>query len=212
MRSVQPERSTTARPSVRTAGASSRRAHTGGRSGPVRTSTAATARSSSMRASARAPWAPSTAPGSSGIRRAPAVGEKPTLLALKQLKPQASIQPELRAFFQNEAEALQLLAHPERRALPRALHVDARRSPARRPRPEQRGAVGRASVGRALADPRDGVRRRRHPRGRRRPQRGARTARRERRAARARAAARLVLLPAAARRARRDARARHRAS
>lgn len=33
-------------------------------------------------------------------------------LALKQLKPQASIQPELRAFFQNEAEALQLLAHP----------------------------------------------------------------------------------------------------
>ena len=38
--------------------------------------------------------------------------EEPTLLALKQLKPQASIQPELRAFFQNEAEALQLLAHP----------------------------------------------------------------------------------------------------
>ena len=38
--------------------------------------------------------------------------EKPTTLALKQLKPQASIQPELRAFFQNEAEALQLLAHP----------------------------------------------------------------------------------------------------
>ena len=38
--------------------------------------------------------------------------EKPTPLALKQLKPQASIQPELRAFFQNEAEALQLLAHP----------------------------------------------------------------------------------------------------
>ena len=38
--------------------------------------------------------------------------EKPTALALKQLKPQASIQPELRAFFQNEAEALQLLAHP----------------------------------------------------------------------------------------------------
>ena len=38
--------------------------------------------------------------------------DKPTTLALKQLKPQASIQPELRAFFQNEAEALQLLAHP----------------------------------------------------------------------------------------------------
>lgn len=38
--------------------------------------------------------------------------EKPMPLALKQLKPQASIQPELRAFFQNEAEALQLLAHP----------------------------------------------------------------------------------------------------
>ena len=38
--------------------------------------------------------------------------EKPTPLALKQLKPQASIQPELRAFFQNEAEALRLLAHP----------------------------------------------------------------------------------------------------
>ena len=38
--------------------------------------------------------------------------EEPTPLALKQLKPQASIQPELRAFFQNEAEALQLLAHP----------------------------------------------------------------------------------------------------
>lgn len=38
--------------------------------------------------------------------------EKPTPLALKQLKPQASIQPELRAFFQNEAEALQRLAHP----------------------------------------------------------------------------------------------------
>jgi eukaryotic-like serine/threonine-protein kinase len=38
--------------------------------------------------------------------------DKPTPLALKQLKPQANIQPELRAFFQNEAEALQLLAHP----------------------------------------------------------------------------------------------------
>lgn len=38
--------------------------------------------------------------------------EKPTPIALKQLKPQASIQPELRALFQNEAEALRLLAHP----------------------------------------------------------------------------------------------------
>src|SRR5258707_9113364 len=38
--------------------------------------------------------------------------EKPTTLALKQLKPQASIQPGLRAFFQNQAEALRLLAHP----------------------------------------------------------------------------------------------------
>ncbi|MBX3189303.1 MAG: serine/threonine protein kinase [Labilithrix sp.] len=38
--------------------------------------------------------------------------DKPVTLALKQLKPQASIQPELRAFFQNEAEALRLLAHP----------------------------------------------------------------------------------------------------
>jgi eukaryotic-like serine/threonine-protein kinase len=44
--------------------------------------------------------------------KGPRGSEKPTLLALKQLKPQASIQPELRAFFQNEAEALQLLAHP----------------------------------------------------------------------------------------------------
>ena len=38
--------------------------------------------------------------------------EKPLPIALKQLKPQASIQPELRAFFENEAEALQRLAHP----------------------------------------------------------------------------------------------------
>ncbi len=42
----------------------------------------------------------------------PRAKDKPALLALKQLKPQASIQPELRAFFQNEAEALRLLAHP----------------------------------------------------------------------------------------------------
>jgi serine/threonine protein kinase len=38
--------------------------------------------------------------------------EKPLLLALKQLHPRAMVQPELRAFFQNEAEALRLLAHP----------------------------------------------------------------------------------------------------
>lgn len=42
----------------------------------------------------------------------PRGSEKPVPLALKQLKPQASIQPELRAFFQNEAEALKMLAHP----------------------------------------------------------------------------------------------------
>jgi serine/threonine protein kinase len=40
-------------------------------------------------------------------------GKEPAVsLALKQLKPQAMIQPELRAFFQNEAEALRLLEHP----------------------------------------------------------------------------------------------------
>jgi serine/threonine protein kinase len=44
--------------------------------------------------------------------KGPKGNEKPLPVALKQLKPQASIQPELRAFFQNEAEALQLLAHP----------------------------------------------------------------------------------------------------
>ncbi len=38
--------------------------------------------------------------------------EPPTPIALKQLKPQASLQAELRAFFQNEAEALRMLAHP----------------------------------------------------------------------------------------------------
>lgn len=38
--------------------------------------------------------------------------EKPVPLALKQLNPRAMVQPELRAFFQNEAEALRLLAHP----------------------------------------------------------------------------------------------------
>jgi serine/threonine protein kinase len=38
--------------------------------------------------------------------------DPPVPLALKQLNPRAMIQPELRAFFQNEAEALRLLAHP----------------------------------------------------------------------------------------------------
>lgn len=38
--------------------------------------------------------------------------DKPVLLALKQLNPRAMVQPELRAFFQNEAEALRLLQHP----------------------------------------------------------------------------------------------------
>ncbi len=38
--------------------------------------------------------------------------EAPVPLALKQLRPQASIRPEVRAFFQNEAEALRLLEHP----------------------------------------------------------------------------------------------------
>jgi eukaryotic-like serine/threonine-protein kinase len=38
--------------------------------------------------------------------------ERPMPLALKQLNPRAMVQPELRAFFQNEAEALRLLAHP----------------------------------------------------------------------------------------------------
>lgn len=36
----------------------------------------------------------------------------PVPLALKQLNPRSMIQPELRAFFQNEAEALRILAHP----------------------------------------------------------------------------------------------------
>lgn len=38
--------------------------------------------------------------------------DPPQLLALKQLNPRAMVQPELRAFFQNEAEALRLLQHP----------------------------------------------------------------------------------------------------
>ena len=37
---------------------------------------------------------------------------KPVPLALKQLNARAMVQPELRAFFENEAEALRLLAHP----------------------------------------------------------------------------------------------------
>jgi len=38
--------------------------------------------------------------------------EKPVPLALKQLNARAMVQPELRAFFENEAEALRLLEHP----------------------------------------------------------------------------------------------------
>jgi eukaryotic-like serine/threonine-protein kinase len=38
--------------------------------------------------------------------------EKPVPLALKQLNARAMVQPELRAFFQNEAEALRILEHP----------------------------------------------------------------------------------------------------
>lgn len=38
--------------------------------------------------------------------------DKPVPLALKQLNARAMVQPELRAFFQNEAESLRLLAHP----------------------------------------------------------------------------------------------------
>lgn len=44
--------------------------------------------------------------------KGPRGGEQPVLLALKQLNPRAMVQPELRAFFQNEAEALRMLAHP----------------------------------------------------------------------------------------------------
>src|SRR5262249_38141483 len=42
----------------------------------------------------------------------PSAHEKPVALALKQLSPRAMVEPKLRAFFQNEAEALRLLAHP----------------------------------------------------------------------------------------------------
>src|SRR5690606_19553599 len=38
--------------------------------------------------------------------------QKPVPLALKQLNARAMVQPELRAFFQNEAEALRILEHP----------------------------------------------------------------------------------------------------
>lgn len=38
--------------------------------------------------------------------------EKPVPLALKQLNPRAMVQPELQAFFLNEAESLRRLAHP----------------------------------------------------------------------------------------------------
>ncbi|MBX3225667.1 MAG: serine/threonine protein kinase [Labilithrix sp.] len=44
--------------------------------------------------------------------RGPHYDKRPVLLALKQLNPRAMVQPELRAFFQNEAEALRLLDHP----------------------------------------------------------------------------------------------------
>lgn len=44
--------------------------------------------------------------------KGPKGGAEPRPLALKQLHPRATVQPELRAFFQNEAEALRLLEHP----------------------------------------------------------------------------------------------------
>jgi len=44
--------------------------------------------------------------------RGPRGGEAPVPLALKQLKPKASQSPEIFAFFQNEAEALERLDHP----------------------------------------------------------------------------------------------------
>ena len=44
--------------------------------------------------------------------KGPRAQEPPQLLALKQLNPRAMVQPELRAFFQNEAEALRVLQHP----------------------------------------------------------------------------------------------------
>lgn len=44
--------------------------------------------------------------------KGPKGGADPLPLALKQLHPRAMVQAELRAFFQNEAEALRLLEHP----------------------------------------------------------------------------------------------------
>lgn len=44
--------------------------------------------------------------------KGPKGGAAPLPLALKQLHPRAMVQAELRAFFQNEAEALRLLEHP----------------------------------------------------------------------------------------------------
>jgi serine/threonine-protein kinase len=44
--------------------------------------------------------------------KGPRAHEKPVPLALKQLNPRATVKPELRAFFQNEAEALRILEHP----------------------------------------------------------------------------------------------------
>lgn len=44
--------------------------------------------------------------------KGPKGAEKPVPLALKQLNQRSIVQPEVRAFFQNEAEALRLLAHP----------------------------------------------------------------------------------------------------
>jgi serine/threonine-protein kinase len=44
--------------------------------------------------------------------KGPQASSQPVPLALKQLNPRAMVQPELRAFFQNEAEALRLLEHP----------------------------------------------------------------------------------------------------
>jgi serine/threonine-protein kinase len=44
--------------------------------------------------------------------KGPRGAEPPVPLALKQLNPRAMVQPEVRAFFQNEAEALRRLDHP----------------------------------------------------------------------------------------------------
>src|SRR5579863_513313 len=42
----------------------------------------------------------------------PRANEKPVLLALKMLRPQASVQVEVRTLFFNEADALRRLSHP----------------------------------------------------------------------------------------------------